>query len=96
MGDIIKSHIWIKNLRTNEVRCHNDTFEFFEYIWSEGNYSCDCNRHLFFNRVIDPDFDEDFNCGDEVYSIVDVHLPDGTKNDDMIKFMEFEKLRNNK
>lgn len=25
--------------------------EFSDYIWSEGNYSCDCNRSLFFQRA---------------------------------------------
>jgi hypothetical protein len=24
--------------------------EFDDFIWSEGNYSCDCNRSLFFQR----------------------------------------------
>lgn len=24
---------------------------FVDYIWSEGNYSCDCNRKLFFERA---------------------------------------------
>lgn len=28
-----------------------DEFEVDEYLWSEGNYSCDCNRALFFARA---------------------------------------------
>jgi hypothetical protein len=42
-----------------------------DYIWSEGNFSCDCNRHDFFERAADPDYegDEDEPCGDERYSI---------------------------
>lgn len=85
--------IWIKNNLTGEIRCHENNFEFFEYIWSEGNYSCDCNRHLFFNRVLDPDFDEEFTCGESVYSIVDIQLPDGSRTDEMIRCLEFERLR---
>ena len=25
--------------------------EGYDFLWSEGNYSCDCNRHLFFERA---------------------------------------------
>ena len=34
------------------------------YIWSDGNFSCDCNRSLFFsnNKV-------DSECGNEKYSV---------------------------
>lgn len=40
------------------------------FIWEEGNYSCDCNRHtLFFMNSNYEGFIEDFPCGDEAYSV---------------------------
>lgn len=39
-----------------------------EYGWTEGNFSCDCNRALFFARAVgDPD--PNIPCGDDGYSI---------------------------
>lgn len=40
------------------------------FIWEEGNFSCDCNRHILFHSNSDYDgFIEDFPCGDEFYSV---------------------------
>jgi hypothetical protein len=30
----------------------DDEDGFFSFNWAEGNYSCDCNRHLFFERAL--------------------------------------------
>lgn len=38
------------------------------YIWSEGNFSCDCNRALFFACAADEE-DPDTPCGDTAYSV---------------------------
>lgn len=35
------------------------------FIWTDGNYSCDCNRALFIQRVGFPDF-PDMECGDAI------------------------------
>lgn len=40
-----------------------------DYMYSEGNYSCDCNRHLFFHRANDVEPEDDRPCGDEAYSL---------------------------
>mgnify|MGYP001578508513 CR=1 FL=1 len=48
------------------------------YIWAEGNYRCDCNRHLFFSES---DSEEDFNdypCGETAYTVLKIVLEDGT------------------
>lgn len=37
-----------------------------DYLWSEGNYSCDCNRSLFFHDWNEPEKRE---CGDSEFSI---------------------------
>ncbi|HKL13128.1 MAG TPA: hypothetical protein VJ907_05930, partial [Halanaerobiales bacterium] len=36
------------------------TLDTARYIWTEGNYSCDCNRAGFLG------FDEDFDCGEDI------------------------------
>ena len=38
------------------------------FIWKEGNYSCDCNRHLFFERGLGREPD-DAACGEGEYSV---------------------------
>lgn len=45
-------------------------FAFNQFWWQEGNASCDCNRHLFFERAFgrEPDFDET-ECGEERYAV---------------------------
>lgn len=47
------------------------------FIWDEGNYGCDCNRHLFFGRAagIEP---HDGVCGQGKYVVESiVRLSDG-------------------
>lgn len=41
-----------------------------DYIWADGNYACDCNRYLFFERAggAEPNWDEG-SCGDAAYSV---------------------------
>lgn len=61
---------------TGEVREH-ETHEIImdgdedpgDYIWSDGNYSCDCNRRLFFARAAGHDEDCDKDCSDGRYSV---------------------------
>jgi len=36
-----------------------------EFNWTEGNYSCDCNRSLFIKRQCDPDFPK-MECGETI------------------------------
>lgn len=43
--------------------------EFSAYIWEDGNYSCDCNRELFFTRARFEDDPEETECGDERFSV---------------------------
>jgi len=38
------------------------------FQWGEGNYSCDCNRSLFFHRAKGIEEPEDRPCGDSAYS----------------------------
>ena len=42
-----------------------------DYIWEAGNYSCDCNRRLFFARAAakDENLNMDSDCGEGEYSV---------------------------
>lgn len=55
------------------VRIYKDDHWLSDFIWSDGNYACDCNRHLFFERAggVDPYDDPDHVsvCTDDKYSV---------------------------
>jgi len=38
-------------------------------IWEDGNFSCDCNRYLFFQRQKGLQEEDDFECSDGKYSV---------------------------
>jgi len=40
-----------------------------DFIWSEGNYACDCNRLLFFLRANDEEEPKEMVCGDSRFTI---------------------------
>lgn len=65
--------ILIKKNATGEVRRyeHNGFCENSKFQWTDGNFGCDCNRHLFFVRSKDDEREEDweFPCGESEYSI---------------------------
>lgn len=70
----------IRNIATGEERiitqdgAWNDAADF---LWSEGNYACDCNRALFFYNW-GPE-SEDRDCGDSAFSIPTIILSDGAR-----------------
>lgn len=43
-----------------------------EFLWSEGNFSCDCNRMLFFTDWKEDVEDEELDCGTENYAILGI------------------------
>lgn len=45
----------------------DDWDEVCEYMWSGGNYSCDCNRALFFARAANEPDPETTPCGDDKF-----------------------------
>ena len=65
----------ITKIETGETRIHEDTYPYkidSRFIWEEGNYSCDCNRNLFFERAggNEPSHTSIIACGNDVlYSI---------------------------
>lgn len=75
--------IELRKNETGEIRRHRD--DYFEsspdresdYIWTEGNYACDCNRALFFARAHNEP-DPDVECGDAAYAAIRAICDDGT------------------
>lgn len=52
-----------------EVTIEDDFGPVPYFMWTDGNYGCDCNRFLFFERALghDPDFGDCPPCGEELY-----------------------------
>ena len=48
------------------------------YMWSDGNYGCDCNRSLFFARARGEDDAEHEECGETRFH-VEIVGPDGAR-----------------
>ncbi len=67
----------IRHNPTGEVRSYHDTWELQHgeggliFMWTEGNYGCDCNRKTFFERAANPAYKmpEQSVCGDTGYSV---------------------------
>ena len=96
----IGNYIWVKciaeirNNATNEIREY-ETDEILEigneypntFNWEKNNFSCDCNRRMFFKSVKGEETNEDWNakCSDGEFS---VNLKN--KKDGKIYYREFK------
>ena len=47
----------------------NEHVGWYQYQWENGNYSCDCNRELFFFRARGEEEPEDNDCGHTRYAV---------------------------
>lgn len=58
----------IKNNETGEIKVieqDGDLDEYAEFLWTDGNFGCDCNLHYFFT-----DWDgTDCPCGENKYDV---------------------------
>lgn len=62
--------VHIRKNKTGEIRIYNDIIYFDDvYMWEDGNYSCDCNRRLFFARANNEEEDWESGCGNTEYSV---------------------------
>lgn len=76
-GPWVEAWVDILNVPTGETRRYTSISLLEEdgsgpalFIWTDGNYSCDCNRALFFLRAAGDDEDWDaIVCGDGGYKI---------------------------
>lgn len=84
--EFIKGELLIRNNATREVRrCEFDIPKeaddySYKLLWQEGNFSCDCNRRLFFEQSIEGregSDDENIVCGDGGFSVT-ITGPNGT------------------
>lgn len=68
--------IEIQDTRTGEVRVHREDSEWdlggYEYQWGCGNYSCDCNRSIFFDRAGDNSMEGEIVSGETRYAVLGV------------------------
>lgn len=75
--------VHIRRVSTGEVRIHEMASGWFseqehpEYIWEEGNFSCDCNRGDFF-RDVKGEPEQDDPCGNHLYVVDKIEIEDGT------------------
>lgn len=71
--------ITIRENATGREAIHHTDYEWNEWQWTDGNFGCDCNRHLFFARAVGEDENEDPDCGDGRYTIVKVTTDEGVE-----------------
>ncbi len=50
-----------------------DDLDLANYLWTEGNFACDCNRSQMIRQHVDGDF-PDLSCG-ETIELVDLTVP---------------------
>lgn len=88
---LVKCVAEIKNNETGEVREYETNqvlkleSEYPEiFNWQEGNYSCDCNRRLFFSYAIDEEVEFEGDCSEGKFS---VNLKN--KKDSKVYYREF-------
>lgn len=73
----------LRKNETGEIRFAGPyDFEFNLYWWTDGNFGCDCNRYLEFERAggHEPTDEEDEThggCGDDRYTALYAELDDG-------------------
>ena len=77
----MKIAVHIRRNSNGVVRTHVsewDDLHGFEWQWTEGNYGCDCNRELFFDRASgDEDSSDDCQCGETAYTVLKCEQVDG-------------------
>jgi len=82
----------IRNNATGEIREH-ETHEILSIVeeypsvfnWKENNFSCDCNRRIFFNSANGEDTKSDIDCSNGQFS---VNLKN--KKDGVVYYREFD------
>lgn len=74
--------IRLRSADSGETRDFVDDCEYSDdaivFMYSEGNYSCDCNRSLFFYAWLDA---LDCNAGPNKIQVLSITRPDGTELD---------------
>jgi hypothetical protein len=64
--------VYLKNTETGEEHLNKmdlDWHEASDFLWSEGNFACDCNRGNFFAEAAGEEDPPDHKCGSELYEV---------------------------
>ena len=72
--------VLIRKNATGEVRTSHQDLPWKEHSlwsWTEGNFGCDCNRKLQFERAGKEEGAEDYECGHSAYTVIKAIFPDG-------------------
>lgn len=76
LEEVVKSlNAFITNVETGETRLSiesdavNPQEQWPPFIWTDGNYSCDCNRALFFARAKGEPDPEEIPCGESKFRV---------------------------
>ena len=75
--------VLLRDNQAGEERWYTYEFPWDEisyFLWTEGNYGCDCNRHIFFEEATGRDTG-DCPCGESRYTAVCAELPDGARHE---------------
>lgn len=75
------SKITIRKISTGETKTVPVDLAWYEhslFFWTEGNFSCDCNRHLVWIGLGNYP-DEESKCGHTEYTVIKATFPDGTE-----------------
>jgi hypothetical protein len=79
----LQLEVTLRKNETGEVRVFKcvDDDQFKDAIvfsWTENNFSCDCNRSLFWSDYSDEDENEDdeYPCGDTKFTLLKLYLPE--------------------
>jgi hypothetical protein len=73
-------NVSICKLATGETRVYREdsTWNYTnEFMWTEGNFACDCNRAMMFQRAGGEEQTWDHDCGDDQYSVLQITDKDG-------------------
>ena len=76
--------VHIRKNETGEINVYEDDYWSGDFQWQEGNYCCDCNRRLFFERAggTEPEWDDEDECSKGLYDVVKVEFHEGGEHPD--------------
>jgi hypothetical protein len=73
--------VHIRRVADGVVRVHRDGWHSDagspDFIWSDGNFGCDCNRHDFFEQAAGKETEGHYQCGTTAYVVDRIVLLNG-------------------
>ena len=79
----MKYKVAIRENETGEIRMYEDGGYWCgssHFLWTDGNYACDCNREIFFLRAGGEDPPTDLvTCGETRFAALYAEMEDGSR-----------------